>query len=252
MTSTPNRWFRLYDELLEDPKVQMLDAETFRAWINLLCLANRHGGILPDEATICFALRIDNIGARSLLDRLRIATLIDPVKGGRNGKRYAIHSWSKRQYKSDGSTERVKRFRERSKAVSETPPESETEAERNTPLTPRQNGGAGEGQSASNSEGSSAQPAALKPEHLVEAWNDLAERTGLAPVGKLTNGRLRKVEALIAGNSVDAIGRAIDAIEASAFLQGKAGEWNGATFDWLVNEDNFAKITEGNYDQSAH
>lgn len=247
MTTTPNRWFRLYDELLEDPKVQMLDAETFRAWINLLCLANRHGGILPDEDTICFALRIDNIGARSVLDRLRIATLIDPIKGGRNGKRYAIHGWAKRQYKSDSSSERVKRYRQRSRNATETPPEAETEAERNTPLPPVKTGGS-ESASVSPDQGG----ATLAPEHLVEEWNNLATRTGLAPVGKLTNGRLRKVEALIAGNDIDAITRAFDVIESSEFLQGKGGGWNGASFDWLIDETNFAKVTEGNYDQSAH
>jgi|GEM_PF-6888354 len=245
-------WFRFYTNVVEDPKVQCLDGDTFKGWVNVLCLAAKNEGIVPDESALSFHLRMDVIGIRSLVDRLRIATLIDPIKGGRNGKRYAVHGWSKRQYKSDTSTARVKRFRERSKTVAVTPPDTDTDTEQNTPLTPRQNGGDGEGLSGSVSGGQSDQAPVLKSEHLVEAWNDLAERTGLAPVGKLTNGRLKKVEALIATNSVDDIGRAIDTIEASPFLQGKAGDWNGATFDWLVNETNFAKLTEGNYDQSAH
>lgn len=123
------RWFRFYAEALDDPKVQKLDAETFKAWVNLLCLACRNDGYLPEIEDIAFALRIDNIGAVSVVDRLRIGGLIDTVKGGPNGSRIAPHGWHKRQYKSDGSTERVKRFRERSQAVSETPPDTDTETE---------------------------------------------------------------------------------------------------------------------------
>lgn len=129
-----NRWFRVYDELLDDPKVQSLPPEDFRGWVNLLCLANRNGGRLPSIDAVAFALRIDNIAARSLVDRLATAGLIDTVKGGANGSAIAPHGWSKRQYKSDGSTERVKRFRERSKPVSETPDVTPPEAEADTDI----------------------------------------------------------------------------------------------------------------------
>lgn len=124
-----NRWFRIYDEALDDPKVQALVAEDFRGWFNLLCLANRNGGRLPSIEAIAFALRLTNIDAGSLVDRLRIATLIDVVKGGPNGSAIAPHAWDKRQYKSDGSTERVKRYRKRFKTVSETADETPPEAE---------------------------------------------------------------------------------------------------------------------------
>lgn len=124
-----SRWFRMYDEALDDPKVQCLSAEDFRGWVNLLCVASRNDGVLPEIETIAFALRIDVIGARSLVDRLLIGGLIDVVKGGPNGSRIAPHGWQKRQYKSDTSTARVKRFRQRSETVTVTPPETDTETD---------------------------------------------------------------------------------------------------------------------------
>jgi hypothetical protein len=124
-----SRWFRFYSEALDDPKVQNLDGETFKGWVNILCLAARHGGVLPSIEDIAFALRIDEIAAISLVDRLRIATLIDTLKGGVDGVRIAPHGWVKRQYKSDSSTERVKRFRNVSKPLRETAPETETETD---------------------------------------------------------------------------------------------------------------------------
>jgi hypothetical protein len=126
-------WFRMYDEVLDDPKVQKLPGDDFKAWVNLLCLARRNDGVLPAIPEIAFALRMDDIACRSLLDRLATAGLIDSLKGGANGSRIAPHGWGKRQYKSDGSTERVKRYRERYKtvspAVTETPPDTESETD---------------------------------------------------------------------------------------------------------------------------
>lgn len=126
-----SRWFRFYSEALDDPKVQRLDPPTFKHWVNLLCLAAKNDGRLPSEDDIAFALRIDNIGVVSLLDRLLNAGLIDVCKGGANGSYIAPHNWSKRQYKSDTSTDRVKRFRKRSKAVTETGDETPPETEQN-------------------------------------------------------------------------------------------------------------------------
>ena len=124
-----SRWFRFYNEALDDPKVQQLDPVIFKHWVNLLCIACRHEGKLPSHEAMAFSLRLDIIALESLLDRLLIAGLIDVRKGGANGSYIAPHGWDKRQYKSDTSTERVKRFRNVSVTAIETPPETETETE---------------------------------------------------------------------------------------------------------------------------
>src|SRR5580765_1776456 len=117
-------WFRFYEEALDDPKVHSLSGDDFKMWVNLLCVAKRYNGRFPSVSETAFVMRMDEIACRSLLDRLSIAGLIDRVKGGANGSSIAPHAWDKRQYKSDSSTERVKRFRNATSAVSETPPET--------------------------------------------------------------------------------------------------------------------------------
>lgn len=109
------RWFRMYDELLDDPKVQMLPAETFKMWVNLLCLASRNDGRLPDSAAIAFALRVDGKRVDKILAELIDRRLIDEAGDG-----FEPHSWHDRQYKSDVSTDRVKRHREQRRNVSAT------------------------------------------------------------------------------------------------------------------------------------
>lgn len=124
-----SKWFRFYTEALNDPKVQKLDGETFKGWVNILCIAAQNDGKLPPVEDVAFALRETENGARTLIERLANGGLIDRLNGGRDGVTYAPHGWQKRQYKSDTSTDRVKRFRQRSKTVTETPPDTETETE---------------------------------------------------------------------------------------------------------------------------
>jgi predicted transcriptional regulator len=127
-----SRWFRLHEEILDDPKVQRLSGDDFKAWINLLCLASKHGGKLPPLADIAFALRLPIETVSTVLERLLNGGLIVRRSGGADGGHYAPHNWAERQYKSDTSTGRVKRFRQRSKTVPETAPDTETETD--TPL----------------------------------------------------------------------------------------------------------------------
>lgn len=123
-----SQWFRMYAEVLEDPKVQRLSGDEFKAWVNLLCLTAKHDGALPPLSDIAFSLRLDEKKAGKMLDKLVAAGLIVRDETGMKP-----HKWDARQYKSDVSTDRVKRFRERSKKRSgtddETPPEAETDTE---------------------------------------------------------------------------------------------------------------------------
>jgi hypothetical protein len=116
------RWFRVYDDLIDDPKVQRLPAELFRALINLWCLASKGDGELPPMEDVAYKLRVSVLRAAQIISKLGEAGLLD---AGENGP--TPHNWSGRQYKSDVSTERVKRFRKRHETVSATPPDTESE-----------------------------------------------------------------------------------------------------------------------------
>jgi hypothetical protein len=87
----------------------------------------------------------------------------------------------------------------------------------------------------------------LKPEHVVEVWNELAGKLGRPPVRLLTPERRQVLKARIAGYSIDEFQEAIGKVERSPFLRGEKG-WKGITFDWFVKKANFQKILEGNYD----
>lgn len=131
------RWFRVYESLVDDPKVQRLPDRLFKALVNLWCLASANRGILPDLDTMAFKLRMKPVAVYKVLGELRVAGLLDDEEGGTGVVR--PHNWDGRQFQSDSSTKRVREFRERQRngdgnagrngdeTLHGTPPETETE-----------------------------------------------------------------------------------------------------------------------------
>lgn len=96
-----SRWFRFYDDAINDPKVQRLAGDTFKAWVNILCLASKNEGVLPCLSDIAFALRLDEIQASDLLNQFYKLQLLDEVEVPDAPMSYTPHNWNGRQYKSD-------------------------------------------------------------------------------------------------------------------------------------------------------
>lgn len=131
------RWFRIYENLVDDPKVQRLDPSLFKALINLWCLTSANGGVLPPIDEIAFKLRMKSQKAQCILDALKVAGLFEDDEKGTHP-----HNWDGRQYKSDvedsTAAERMRRYRNKQRNGSVTRPvtlrssetETDTEAEK--------------------------------------------------------------------------------------------------------------------------
>lgn len=117
------RWFRFYAEALRNPKVARLSDKEFRLWVELLAVAADNDGSIPclDDLKHLLKRRLDHLSTG--VERLISIGLIDALEDG-----YEPHNWSKFQYKSDVSTERVHKHRAK-RNVSETPPDTEADTE---------------------------------------------------------------------------------------------------------------------------
>ena len=136
------RWLRLYEGVVNDPKLQRLSGDTFKGLINLWCLASANDGRLPPFEDIAFALRMTGKKVRDLIDTLIRAGLIDETHSGN----YRPHKWDERQFKSDRpdatAAERQRKHRDRMRGVTRDAtvtvtnvslsPEAETETETET------------------------------------------------------------------------------------------------------------------------
>jgi hypothetical protein len=104
------RWFRAYDECVDDPKIQTLGDGLGFFWFNCLCLASKGRGILPPARDIAWKLRKTEAKVTAMIGQLMDAGLLEAKGGG-----FSPHNWDERQFSSDISTERVNRFRQRQK-----------------------------------------------------------------------------------------------------------------------------------------
>lgn len=212
------RWWRAYERSRRDPKLQRLPAETFRGWYNLVCLASEHGGKLPSIADTAYELRKSVDAIEKLLVALQSAELFEENDGV-----WAPRKWNALQYKSDVSTPRVKRFRERQgngeRNVSETPSESEAETE-------------------TESETEIIRAFAL--------FNDAAKRTNWPSASKLDDRRKRRMrDRLKEVGGLEGFALVVARAEGSEFLTEK---WPNFNLDWMLKPENFTKLREGNYD----
>lgn len=108
------RWFRFYDDAINDAKILRLSDALFRAWVTLLCLASKNGGVLPPASDIALVLRMRQQAVSVWIAGLVGAGLLDKKDDGT----FVPHNWEGRQYKSDVSTGRVKQHRNKKRNVS--------------------------------------------------------------------------------------------------------------------------------------
>lgn len=228
------QWFRLYHRIVDDEKLRLLAFEDRWHFVALCCL--KADGLLdtPDDAlrTRKIAVKLgvqirelDEIGRR-----LQEVGLVDEM----------LHpiAWDELQYRSDNSSERVKKYREKQKRnsakrlcnVSVTSQDTETD----TDIEPK--GSCETGVSP------------VRPAEIVEAWNITATDLGLPKVVKLTTDRKRKLSARCKDSTLEEFQAALAAIRRSRFLQGDNKEGWKANFDFFLQPKSFTKLIEGAYD----
>jgi len=106
-------WFRMYGSMIDDPKIGTLTDGQFRLWVEILCLAcqaGNHGDTNLSVSEVEWKLRRNVSETLQKLLQVGIVTLQKRF----NGKETIVVSkWEKRQFQSDSSTERVKKYREK-------------------------------------------------------------------------------------------------------------------------------------------
>lgn len=108
-----NHWWRAYNTAANDPKLGGLTDWQHRCWFQIMCMASDNNGVVPELKHVAYTLRVKPEKAAEVLVQLHAAELLDKTDDG-----FSPHNWKGRQYKSDTSTERVKRFRNGKRNVS--------------------------------------------------------------------------------------------------------------------------------------
>jgi hypothetical protein len=164
-------WFKIHDDALDDPRLQRLAPATFRAWFNLLCVASRNGGRLPELSALAWLLRCGRKPLARRLDELKAVGLIEDVDGGLRPV-----EWERRQSLRDNTgddpqtgVERTRRWRERRDAAVR--PRDEDASPRDATVT---------GDQDQEQESQSA-PAARASDSFEKFWQAFPTRQGDNP-----------------------------------------------------------------------
>lgn len=109
----PGQWWRAQNACVDNAKLIKLSDRAHRNWFNLNCVANEHGGVLPDLETIAIKLRVSEARAAAAIAELVAAKLFDQREDGS----FIPHDWEQWQYRSDGkdatNAERQRRHRKK-------------------------------------------------------------------------------------------------------------------------------------------
>lgn len=210
-----SRWFRFHADAMRNPKVGRLSDKEFRLWVELLSVAAENDGLIPCLSDLKHVLkrRLDHLstGVKQLIS----VGLIDALEVG-----YEPHNWSKFQYKSDVSTERVKRHREK-RNVSETAPDTDTDTDTEE----------------KEPKGSKKQ----NPSSIPDDWKPLEF------------GSKSQCCAIVASWSDDEMQSHIEHFTAHHRARGtKFKDWQGAWSTWVLNSDKFGRKANGNGNRKAN
>jgi len=126
------KWFRLYTDILDDVKMKQLTALEFNFWIKLMALCSeldehseytgRLSGVTA--ASIGWRLRVKRASCERYLSKFKQLGMVHKENG-----EYVLSNWAERQFKSDNSYERVKRFRNVTVTANETAPDTDTDTD---------------------------------------------------------------------------------------------------------------------------
>lgn len=223
------QWFRLYHRIVDDEKLRLLAFEDRWHFVALCCL--KADGLLdtPNDSLrsrkIAVKLGVQLRELDEIGRRLQEVDLVDET--------LSPVAWDELQYKSDNSTDRVKKYREKQQR-------NTVKRERNVSVTIQET----ETDTELEAKASRASGDALLPEHVFKEWNDRADDMCKPKVRDLTPERRQLVKARIGQYSLDDFVTVFGKIAASNFLKEK----RSLGFDWFFQKKNFQKTLEGNYD----
>jgi hypothetical protein len=217
-------WFKIHDDALDDPRLQRLAPATFRAWFNLLCVASRNGGRLPELPELAWLLRCGRKPLARRLEELKAAGLVEEVDGALRPV-----DWQSRQTLREtgdeplSGAERSRRWRERRDAAV-TPSRDEETSQRDAPA-------AREREEDLEADSQSA-PAARASDRFDEFWSAFPKRGGGEDAEAPTRDAFRK--AIGKGADPAAIVAAAKAYAASC--AGREPRFIASASRWLSEE----------------
>ena len=260
------KWIKITTDIFSNRKIRQIEAmpdadAIIVIWFKLLCLAgqiNEHGLIqLTPEVPYTDEMLANEFGkplntvklALSVFEKFQMIEIIDNI--------YKISNWEKYQNIDKLETIREKnrlrqaRYREKTKQL------TDGDAHNVTVTLPVTQHNAIDidkdidldiDKDLDIDNIDNTRVVALVPyEEIIQQFNEICK--SLPKVKIITEKRKKSIRMRWKKFSdINTYITVFQKVEASDFLSGRSGKWNGCNFDWVLKEANMVKILEGNYD----
>ena len=224
-------WIKLHRKLLDNP-VTMKDADHLAVWIYLLLNAshNEHpalfkgekimlkpGQLITGRKSIALALHIDESKVERILKSLKSEQQIEQQTSSKN-RLISITNWEFYQQSEQQSEQQVNNKRTTSEQQVNTNKNIKNDKNERKDIC----------------------------QNILDLFNRICCSFG--GVKNITKNRAEIISDSLKTYSLDDFKKVFEKAEQSDFLKGNNNRNWSASFDWLIKEDNMAKVLEGKYD----
>ena len=241
-------WVRLWHDMPTDPKWRVIARKSGQSLPCVIAVFNlmmvNASGNAAERGCLC-AWNDEDAAAALDMDPEEVAAIRQAMQG-KVLEGSHLTGWEKRQPKREDGTaaKRKAEWKERKEAARNTSERAgtqgnapETDAETETELD------------SPGGESPSGDEPALRPEHVFEGYQKLAETIGRPVPRDFTPERRQLVKGRMSQYSLEDFQTVFAKCRDSPFLRGDKNDGRTPlTFDWLMKKSNFQKVLEGNYD----
>ena len=247
------KWIKIATDIFDDEKILLIEGlpdayAIITVWFKLLCLAGKknNGGVflmndkIPyTDKMLATIFRMNESTVRLALNAFEQFKMIEIVEGI-----ITIPNWNKHQtldaYERKKERDRLYQEERRAKQRALIEKSSDKSSERTSDVAVSDIDKEEDKDKERDIRGNR-----VDYQQIADIYN--ATCVSFPRLTRLSEKRKRAIKARLRKYSIDDIKRVFELAEESDFLKGKNNRNWSATFDWMMNDANMAKILDGNY-----
>ena len=247
------KWIKIATDIFDDEKILLIEGlpdayAIITVWFKLLCLAGKknNGGVflmndkIPyTDKMLATIFRMNESTVKLALNAFEQFKMIEIVEGI-----ITIPNWNKHQtldaYERKKERDRLYQEERRAKQRALIEKSSDKSSERTPDVAVSDIDKEGDKDKERDIRGNR-----VDYQQIADMYN--ATCVSFPRLTRLSEKRKRAIKARLRKYSIDDIKRGFELAEESDFLKGENNRNWSATFDWMMNDANMAKILDGNY-----
>ena len=251
------KWIKITTDIFDDEKILLIESlpdsyAIITVWFKLLCLAGKQnnsgvfmmGKIAYTDKMLATIFRMKESTVTMALNTFEQFGMIEIIDGV-----ITIPNWGKHQNldqlesKKEYMRSYMKGYREKQKALTAGKPSCKTNSKTNVSQADKE-----EEKEQEKEKEKEAYREKTDYQQIIDLFNTICK--SFPSVRSLSDARKKAIKARLNTYTVDDFKQCFENAEASAFLKGGNNRNWTANFDWLIKDQNMAKVLDGNYNDA--